>query len=118
MTLDTSPAQALIAVGRRVIPGSRFPSWAVPTRSGHLIGLISEAPTAPAPWRHRHTIRAQTLAVLLDAGLIALGDREPVPEYDGSRIGLRWEPGRTGWPLSVTEAGRGAAGASLPLELP
>ncbi|MFI1201652.1 hypothetical protein ACH4VR_19735 [Streptomyces sp. NPDC020883] len=112
----TSPSEILIAISRRLVPGERFPAWAVPTRSGHLVGLVGEVPAAPSRrWQLQQITRGQTLAALLDAGLVTLGELEPVPEYEGSRRGLRWEPGRTGRRLSVTEAGRTAAGSSLPL---
>ncbi|WP_069743024.1 hypothetical protein [Streptomyces sp. EN23] len=113
------PTDALIAISRRCVPGCRFPGWAVPSRSGHLVGLVSEIPADPwRPWQLRQTIRAQTLAGLVNAGLVTLGELEPVPEYEGGRRGLCWEEGRTGHRLSVTDAGRAAGGSWLPLDLP
>lgn len=114
-----SPSEVLIAISRRCVPGCRFPAWVVATRGGHLVGLISEVPADPGrSWQLRQTIRAQTLATLVDAGLMTLGELEPVPEYEGSQRGLRWELGRTGRRLSVTDAGRLAGGQSLGLHLP
>ncbi|MFB8443614.1 hypothetical protein ACFC7A_31670 [Streptomyces niveus] len=113
-----SPSETLIAISRRRAPGERFPAWAVLAPSGHLVGLVGEVPAAPSrPWHLQQIVRAKTLAALLDAGLVTLGKLEPVPEYEGSRRGLRWEPDRTGRRLSVTEAGRAAAGPSLPLHI-
>lgn len=113
------PCETLLAISRRCVPGERFPSWAVPTRSGHLVGLVGEVPADPwRPWQLQQTIRAQTLAALVDAGLVALGELEPVPEYEGYQRGLRWEPGRTGRRLSVTDTGRSSVGSRLPLHLP
>lgn len=111
-----TPTETLIAICRRHIAGERFPSWAVPTRSGHLVALVGELPTyPPRPWWHQQTVSGATLAALADAGLITLGALEPVPEYEGTQRGLRWEEGRLGRRLTVTEAGRAAAGPELPL---
>ncbi|MFJ1662327.1 hypothetical protein [Streptomyces anthocyanicus] len=88
------------------------------TRSGHLVGLISEVPYDPwRPWQLLQTIRAQTLTALVEAALVSLADPEPVPEYAGSQRGLRWERGRRGRRLTVTDAGRLAGGTWLPLPL-
>ncbi|MEU8893932.1 hypothetical protein [Streptomyces sp. NPDC048442] len=118
MTIDPSATEILTAIARRS-RGSAFAAWTIPTRSGHLVGLLAENPvTRWSPWSHQQTIRANTLKVLLDAGLVPLGELEPVPEYEGSRHGLRWAPGRTGRRLTVTNAGRTAAGPELPHTLP
>lgn len=87
--------------------------------SGQVVGLVGEVPTDPAHrWQMQQTVRADTLASLVGAGLVTLGDVEPVPEYEGGRRGLCWEPGRTGRRLSVTDAGRAAGGSWLPIDLP
>ncbi len=106
----TTPTEILINICRNTPPG--FPTWAVPTPSGYLIGLVTEA-TAWHPAALHHAVRGAALSQLVDAGLATLGDLEPVPEYEGSRPGLRWEPGRLGRRLVVTEAGRGVAGSEL-----
>ena len=93
----------------------RFPTWAVPTRSGHLIGLVSHIPADPhRPWVLQQTVSRSTFAALLDAGLIEHGGPEPVPGYGGSRPGLGWEPDCVGWRLAVTATGRAVAGCWLP----
>jgi hypothetical protein len=101
----TSASEYLSTIYERVIPGVRFPEWTVATRSGHLVALISEVPASRSRWWHEQTVRGDTMAAMLDAGLVTLGDEEPVPEYEGRRYGLRWEPGRVGRRLFVTEKG-------------
>lgn len=113
----TSPSDTLIAIGRSIVAGHCFPSWTVTTTSRHLVGLISNHTFLPRSFLLR-TVRAQTLAELVEAGFIELGEERPVPEYEGAQRGLRWEPGRTGRQLVVTDAGRDAAGPSLPRDLP
>lgn len=112
-----SPSDTLIAIGRSIVAGQRLPVWTVTTTSGHLVGLLSEHQMLPRLVLLR-TVRAQTMASLVEAGLVELGEEEPVPEYEGFRPGLHWEPGRTGCRLVVTDAGRDAAGPSLPRDLP
>ncbi|MFD4788896.1 hypothetical protein ACFWN1_17935 [Streptomyces sp. NPDC058459] len=113
----TTASEALIAIGRSRAPGVRFPSWAVATRSGHLVGLISEVPLTREPWRLEQVVRRQTITALLAEGLITLGGEEPVPEFTGSRHGLRWEPGRMGRRITVTSAGLAIGGPDLPRHL-
>jgi hypothetical protein len=111
----TAADETLIAICRNLPPGVRFPAWAVPTRSGHLVALISEVPANPScPWQLQQVVSAATFAALLDAGLIEHGEAELVPEYDGSRPGLGWHQGRAGWRLVVTGEGRTVAGGWLP----
>lgn len=81
--------------------------WTVTTPSGHLIGLLSQNPYDSPTHRLRATVRAATMTGFVEAGWVLLGEVEEVPEYEGRRPGLGWEPGRVGCRLVVTEAGRG-----------
>lgn len=108
----TTPTEILINICRAIPPGVRFPTWTVTTPSGHLAGLISDVPAGRGPVL-QHVVRTATMTALGDAGLVTLGELEPVPEYEGVRPGLRWEPGRLGRRLVVTDAGRAVAGSEL-----
>lgn len=111
----TTAAETLTAICKGLVPGVRFPTWAVPTRSGHLIGLVSHVPADPhRQWLLQQTVSRSTFAALLDADLIEHGEPEPVPEYGRSRPGLGWESERVGWRLALTAAGRAVAGCWLP----
>ncbi|WP_158838978.1 hypothetical protein [Streptomyces sp. NRRL S-1022] len=101
---------ALLALRRSIVAGECFPDWTVASPSGHLIGLIIETPYGGPRHRLKTAVRDQTVAAWVTAGWITLGAEEPLPEYEGSRPGLRWEPGRVGRRLVLTEAGRELAG--------
>ncbi|MBJ7902796.1 hypothetical protein IF655_05735 [Streptomyces sp. DSM 110735] len=108
----TPASEVLMAICRARTPGVRFPSWTVTTHSGYLVGLTSEIPSVHDPWSLEQAVRGQALAALLEAGLVELGAEEAVPEYVG--LGLVFGGSRAAWRrLSVTEAGRTAAGPAL-----
>jgi hypothetical protein len=110
----TTPEKTLTAICRSLVPGVNFPAWAVPTESGRLVALISHVPADPVqPWQLLRALNRGTFTGLLDAGLLEHGELELVPEYAGSRPGLNWGPGRTGWRLVVTGRGREVAGGWL-----
>lgn len=100
---------ALIALSRSIVPGQRWPDWAVASPSGHLIGLIIEIPLGGPIRRLTTAVRAQTMTAWVQAGWVMLGEEEPVPEYEGRRPGLRWDAGRSGRRLVLTPAGREVA---------
>ncbi|MFE0808187.1 hypothetical protein ACFW34_11975 [Streptomyces sp. NPDC058848] len=93
----TTPDAAFADLHHRVfMTGSTFPTWAVPSATGHHIALISERPADPhSPWAVALVVRTETLTPLVNAGLLRLGEPEEVPEYEGRR-GFRWEPGAVG----------------------
>ncbi|GAA3956914.1 hypothetical protein GCM10022384_07540 [Streptomyces marokkonensis] len=114
-----TPKDAFTDLRHRVfMTGSIFPTWAVPpSATGHHIALVSERPAdPPCPWVVALVVRAETLAPLVDAGLLRLGKPEPIPEYEGRR-GFRWEPGAGGRGVQDLDALTGRAvrcGCALP----
>lgn len=92
-----SPAEQLADLRRRISQaGHTFPTWIVPSTTGHHGALISEAAADPhSPWRVAQVVRADTLTSFVDAGLIRVGEPAPLPEYQGRR-GFRWSPGSAG----------------------
>jgi hypothetical protein len=93
----TTPAEKLAALRYKVfMTGHIFPSWTVPSGTGHHVALLSEQAVDPQrPLVVTLVVRAATLAPLLDADLLRLGEPEPIPEFLGRR-GFRWEPGSAG----------------------
>ncbi|GAA2199872.1 hypothetical protein [Streptomyces bangladeshensis] len=109
-TVNDRARAALISLRRSIVPGERFPDWTVTSPSGHLIGMITETPYGGPRYRLKTAVRAQTVAAWVAAGWITLGAEEQLPEYEGSRPGLRWEPERVGRRLELTETGREVTG--------
>jgi hypothetical protein len=77
--------------------------WVVEGTSRH--GLISKGLYSAS---FDSSVTDETLQRALGEGWVTLGDPEPLPEYEHGRGQWRYEEGREGRPILLTEAGRKA----------
>ncbi|MER8233501.1 hypothetical protein [Streptomyces sp. NPDC094049] len=89
----------------RALPASTTPAWVITgVRSRH--GIVVRVSTyGGVPFRYCGSVADSTMDDALTCGFVTLDAEEPVPEYDEGRGPWRYEEGRTGRPISVTEAG-------------
>ncbi|KJK40237.1 hypothetical protein UK15_07755 [Streptomyces variegatus] len=91
-----TPDDAFADLHHRIwLSGNVFPSWVVPSATGHHVALISQRPFDPDRLVVALVVRAETLTPLVNADLLRLGEPEEIPEFEG-RMGFRWEPGFAG----------------------
>ncbi|MEU8760674.1 hypothetical protein [Streptomyces sp. NPDC048659] len=94
----------------RILPFSITPAsaWVI-TGVGSHRGIVVLDSVLYAPiFRYCGSVRDATMYDAISRGFVEIGAEEPVPEYDEARGPWRWEDGRTGRPISVTDAGRRA----------